>query len=240
MVAIDAVGATIDLSTTPMIGVAPARSDLVSRLAVNIHFTRDDAGLDAAMGMGFSRVRMDFSWSAVEATKGVYNFSDHDALVASLAARGMTPHLILDYGNRFYPPTGDAAFVSITVPAFAAYAKAAAAHFAGKGVTFEIWNEANLPHFWMSTPSAFQENDLTDRLTPTEASKPKGVETELARALSRDHDAEGRAADHIYLAVDVARVHVISRCWHWPASSASPSGRTADAASGRHFTRTRR
>ncbi len=154
VVAIDAVGATIDLSTTPMIVAPPGRADLASRLAVNIHFTRDDAGLDAAKGLGFSRVRMDFSWSAVESTKGVYNFSNYDALVASLAARGMTLHLILDYGNRLYPPTGDAAFVSTTVPAFAAYAKAAAAHFAGKGVTFEIWNEANLEHFWMSAPSA--------------------------------------------------------------------------------------
>jgi hypothetical protein len=153
VVAIDAVGATIDLSTTPLIAAPPERADLASRLAVNIHFTQDDAGLDAAKGIGFSRVRMDFRWSAVESTKGIYDFSNHDALVASLAARGMTLHLILDYGNRFYPPTGDAAFVSVTVPAFAAYAKAAAAHFAGKGVTFEIWNEANLEHFWMATPS---------------------------------------------------------------------------------------
>ncbi len=154
VVAFDAVGATIDLSTTPMIVAPPGRADLASRLAVNIHFTRDDAGLDTAKGMGFSRVRMDFAWSAVESTKGVYNLSNLDALVASLAARGMTLHLILDYGNRLYPPTGDAAFVSTTVPAFAACAKATAAHFVGKGVTFEIWNEANLEHFWMSAPSA--------------------------------------------------------------------------------------
>jgi hypothetical protein len=154
VVAIDAVGATIDLSTTPMIVAPPGRADLASRLAVNIHFTRDDAGLDAAKGMGFSRVRMDFAWSAVGSTKGVYNFSNLDALVASLAARGMTLHLILDYGNRLYPPTGDAAFVSTTAPAFAACAKATAAHFVGKGITFEIWNEANLEHFWMSAPSA--------------------------------------------------------------------------------------
>jgi len=152
-VAIDAVGATIDLSKTPMIAAPQGRADLASRLAANIHFTSDDAGLDAAKGMRFSRVRMDFAWSAVESTKGVYNFSNLDALVASLAARGMTLHLILDYGNRLYPPTGDAAFVSTTVPAFAACAKAAAAHFAGRGVTFEIWNEANLAHFWMSAPS---------------------------------------------------------------------------------------
>jgi hypothetical protein len=153
VVALNAIGATVDLSTTPMIAAPPASADLASRLAVNIPFTRDDAGLDAAKGMGFSRVRMDLRWGAVETAKGVYNFSDLDALVASLAARGMTLHLILDYGNRLYPPTGDAAFVSTTVPAFAACARAAAAHFAGKGVTFEIWNEANLEDFWMSAPS---------------------------------------------------------------------------------------
>jgi hypothetical protein len=153
VVAIDAVGATIDLSKAPLIAAPAGSADLASRLGVNIHFTHDDAGLDAAKRMGFSRVRMDFGWSAVESKKGVYDFSNHDALLASLAARGMTLHLILDYENLFYPPTGDVAFVSTTVPAFAAYAKAAAAHFAGKGVTFEIWNEANLAGFWMSTPS---------------------------------------------------------------------------------------
>lgn len=153
VVAIDAVGTTIDLSKAPVIAAPAGSADLASRLGVNVHFTHDDLGLGAAKSMGFSRVRMDLTWSAVESKKGVYDFSDYDALVASLAARGMTAHLILDYGNRFYPPTGDFAFVSTTVPAFAAYAKAAAAHFAGKGVTFEIWNEANLAGFWFSTPS---------------------------------------------------------------------------------------
>jgi hypothetical protein len=165
VVAIDTVGATIDLSTAPIIAAPPGSADLASRLGVNIHFTRDDAGLDAARRMGFSRVRMDFTWSAVESKKGVYDFSNHDALVASLAARGMTLHLILDYTNRLYPPTGDPAFVSATVPAFAAYAKAAAAHFAGKGVTFEIWNEANLAFFWMSAPSPLDYAALASATT---------------------------------------------------------------------------
>jgi hypothetical protein len=166
VVAIDTVGVTIDLSTASLIPAPPGSADLGSRLGVNVHFTRDDAGLDAAWRMGFSRVRMDFAWNDVERAKGVYNFSNLDALVASLAARGMTLHVILGYRNPLYPPTGDAAFVSTTVPAFAACARAAAAHFAGKGVTFEVWNEANLADFWLSAPSPSDYAALANAAIP--------------------------------------------------------------------------
>src|SRR5262249_4970745 len=97
-----------------------------------------------------------FGWSGVETTKGAYDFSALDALVGSLSSRGMTLHLILDYANPLYPPTGDPNFVSTTVPAFAAVSQAAAIHFAGKGVTYEIWNEANLDGFWPPAVDAAQ------------------------------------------------------------------------------------
>lgn len=151
----DALGQTIDLFA-PIFPAPAGAADLSSRLGVNIHFFKDDKALDLAKGLGFSRVRMDFSWFDVEKTRGVYDFSFLDTLVDSLAARGMTLHLILDYGNGNYPPTGDAAFVSTTVPAFAACAKATAAHFAGKNVTYEVWNEANIKQFWPPAPDPAQ------------------------------------------------------------------------------------
>src|SRR2546426_5265300 len=43
-----------------------------------------------------------------------------------------------------------------TIKAFGDYAEAAARHFAGHGVRYEIWNEPNWPVFWMPTPDSSQ------------------------------------------------------------------------------------
>jgi hypothetical protein len=150
---IDAVASSLD-PAAPLIAPPPGSSDLASRLAVNIHFTKDDAALDIARDAGFSTVRMDLGWGGVERTQGAYDFGALDGLVASLAARSMRLHLILDYFNPLYPGADAADYETTTVPAFAAMSGAAAAHFAGKNVTFEIWNEPNLAGFWPPTPDA--------------------------------------------------------------------------------------
>ncbi len=154
VVAWDVLPAAIDPTSTP-VAAPQGAGDLASRLGVNIHFTSDDKALDIIAAAGFSRVRMDLGWSAVEQTQGAYDFSAFDALVASLAARGLKLHLILDYFNPLYPMPGDPAFATTTVPAFAAVSKAAAAHFAGKGVTYEVWNEEN-GGFWPPMADATQ------------------------------------------------------------------------------------
>jgi hypothetical protein len=149
----DALAPSIDPSGT--VTPAPAGADdLASRLAVNIHFTKDDRALDIAKTMGFSAVRMDLGWSGVERTKGAYDFSALDGLVASLDARSMRLHLILDYFDALYPGADSPDFAAVTVPAFAALAKACAGHFKGKKVTYEIWNEPNLDGFWPPSANA--------------------------------------------------------------------------------------
>lgn len=154
VVAWDVLPASVDPTSTP-IAAPQGAGDLTSRLGVNIHFTADDKALDIIAAAGFSRVRMDLGWQGVEQTQGVYDFSAFDALVASLALRGLKLHLILDYFNPLYPMPGDPAFATSTVPAFAAVSKAAAAHFAGKGVTYEVWNEEN-GGFWPPMADATQ------------------------------------------------------------------------------------
>ncbi|HEY1696226.1 MAG TPA: cellulase family glycosylhydrolase [Polyangiaceae bacterium] len=150
----DVLPATLD-PTAPPIAAPAGAGDLKSRLGVNIHFTSDDQALDIIAAAGFSRVRMDLGWGGVETTKGVYDFSAFDALVASLASRGLSLHLILDYFNPLYPDPTDAGLSPTTVTAFAAVSKAAAAHFAGEGVTYEVWNEEN-GGFWPPAASPAQ------------------------------------------------------------------------------------
>jgi hypothetical protein len=121
---------------------------------VNIHFTDPAAGeMERFAEAGYRLARMDLSWGAVERTPGDYNFAAYDRLVAHLARAGARPLFILDYGNRLYDG-GRSPYTEAGRAAFARYAAAAAAHFRGKGVLWEIWNEPNLAQFWKPAPSA--------------------------------------------------------------------------------------
>ena len=63
--------------------------------------------------------------------------------------------VILDYGNPLYdggaPPRTDGAR-----QAFARWAVAAAKHFQGRGMMWEIYNEPNNAQFWPPRPKAEQ------------------------------------------------------------------------------------
>ena len=120
-------------------------------LGVNIHFVGAEtkqAGLIA--DAGFRVARMDFAWDSIEKTKGEYNFKPYDDLVKTLAAEGIRPYFILDYGNSLYekvsPSTDEGR------AAFARFAAAGAEHFKGKGVIWELWNEPN-GGFWQPKPN---------------------------------------------------------------------------------------
>ncbi|HET7539026.1 MAG TPA: cellulase family glycosylhydrolase [Polyangiaceae bacterium] len=155
--AIDAFRATLEPSALLLMAAPHGATDLASRLAVNLHGIQDERALDIAHDAGFSAVRVDLVWASVERALGVYDFSQFDALVSALAARGMRLHLIVDYTNDLYPALDSAQFQTTTVPAFAAVASAFARHFAGRDVSYEIWNEPNNEQFWpaSSGPSRY-------------------------------------------------------------------------------------
>ena len=104
----------------------------------------------AAAGFGF--VRMDFFWGHVERVKSKYDFAGYDKLVEALSARGIRILFILDYGNKLY---GNELAVATEEQrqAFARFAAAAAAHFKGRGVLWELWNEPNISQFWCPQPN---------------------------------------------------------------------------------------
>jgi hypothetical protein len=121
---------------------------------VNIHFTDPAAGeMERFAEAGFRLARMDLSWGGVERAAGEYNFAAYDRLVAHLARAGARPLFILDYGNRLYDG-GRAPHTEAGRAAFVRFAAAAAEHFRGKGVLWEIWNEPNLAQFWKPEPNA--------------------------------------------------------------------------------------
>jgi polysaccharide biosynthesis protein PslG len=157
------VGASLNAADLP-------ESVLPQGVGVNIHFARGHAGdLDFIAAAGFRFVRMDFGWAGIERKKGEYDWSAYDELTANLEKRGMRALYILDYSNPLYeetvvsknPITGkeqkDVASPQHpeSVAAFARWAGAAAKHFAGRRIIWEIWNEPNIS-FWKPKPDVKQ------------------------------------------------------------------------------------
>ena len=139
-------------------------------VGVNIHFTGGHAReLDLIAAAGFKVVRMDFSWSGTERQKGEYDWSAYDDLTGELDRRGLRAMYILDYSNALYeeavvtedPVTHQTHRDTASpqhpesVAAFARWAAAAAKHYRGRHVIWEVWNEPNIG-FWKPRPDVKQ------------------------------------------------------------------------------------
>ena len=128
-------------------------------LGVNIHFTDPRAGeIEMLVEGGFRWVRMDFAWEATEREKGKYDFTAYDRLLANLEKHHLRTMLILDYANRHYDqglsPASDEGR-----KAFARWAVAAARHFRGRDILWEMHNEPNI-QFWKPKPDVQQYIEL--------------------------------------------------------------------------------
>ena len=144
-------------------------------VGVNIHFVTGHArDLDLITNAGFRFVRMDFSWEATERKAGIYDWTEYDELTAHLEQRGLRALYILDYVNGLYEPMVDARRAvgepapekhvasprhPESVAAFARWAAAAAVHFRGRHVVWEIYNEPN-GGFWRPKPDAAEYTTL--------------------------------------------------------------------------------
>ena len=120
-------------------------------LGINIHstdFLPGEMPLFAATGATWTR--MDFGWGKIEKTRGIYDFSEYERLLQQLEARRIRPIFILGYGNKLYSDVSPATPESRA--AYARWCAAAAMHFRGHGILWEIWNEPN--GFWRPKPNA--------------------------------------------------------------------------------------
>ena len=130
----------------------PARTEL-GLIGVNVHRLRGNAPLDLAREAGFRFVRTDLLWDQVE-RRGAYRFFAYDSLMNALEARGMGALWILDYGHPDHG--GKVPRTAEDIAAFGRFAEAAARHFKGRDVRYEIWNEPDLMQFWPPKPNAQQ------------------------------------------------------------------------------------
>lgn len=124
-------------------------------LGVNIHFTDPRPGeveMMAAAGMRWAR--MDFHWGGTEREKGKYDFLAFERLLAALEQHKVRSLWILDYSNRHYDE-GLSPYSDEGRKAFARWAAAAAKHFRGHGILWEMYNEPNIG-FWKPKPDVKQ------------------------------------------------------------------------------------
>jgi polysaccharide biosynthesis protein PslG len=143
-------------------------------VGVNIHFvTGHQQDLDLIAAAGFKFIRMDFGWEATEPKKGEYKWKDYEELLSKLDQRGIRALFILDYSHHLYEPEVSSPHPFNGAPhkttaspqhpeslaAYANWAAAAATHFKGRHVIWEIWNEPNI-QFWNPKPDAHQYTEL--------------------------------------------------------------------------------
>ena len=138
----------VSLAARAEVIAPPVAGGFPAGVGFNMHVAGTDQDWDAIKAAGATFVRKDFAWTAIEKTKGVYDFSGYDLAVKAMEARGIRGLFILDYGNPLYgqPQKTDAGR-----EAYAKWAAAAAAHFKGHHITWEIWNEPNVG-FWGKSP----------------------------------------------------------------------------------------
>jgi hypothetical protein len=152
----------------PGLGQIPA-AVIPQGVGVNIHFVRGrERDLDRIAAAGFKFIRMDFNWQEIERGPGQYTWEAYDELTANLKKRGLRAIYILDYCHPDYEPVVDSVHAvgprtpekhiasprhPESIAAFARWSAAAARHFHGQNVIWEIYNEPN-GDFWRPKPDA--------------------------------------------------------------------------------------
>ncbi len=135
---------------SPTVSTAPI---IPQGFGVNIDFTEPRPGeIKLISEGGFRWVRMDLKWDTTERESGRYDFTAYDRLMAELELYKLRALFILDYGNPLYDK-GAPPRTELARQAFARWAVAAAKHFAGRDVLWEVYNEPNHQMFWPPHPN---------------------------------------------------------------------------------------
>jgi MYXO-CTERM domain-containing protein len=132
-------------------------------LGLNTHQSAT-VGLDATRDAGLRWVRIDLNWYDAQPSSGAPDFTLFDGIVDGATARGLSVLAVLAYTPAWASAgdtKGDGPINDVPVAgAYAAFASAAATHFAGKVTHYELWNEPNLGLFFEGTPDDYVQRVL--------------------------------------------------------------------------------
>lgn len=105
--------------------------------------------IDEIYEVGYRGFRRGLYWNVVEIEKGTYDFSKWQTEFDHAQAKGMRICVSLFGGNKLYENDGKGGIQTEGGrKGYANFAAAAAEHFKGYPILWEIWNEPNVRSFW--------------------------------------------------------------------------------------------
>src|SRR5436190_3041421 len=168
VLATNAGGTTTAVSAAAAVVAAPAAASARFGVACggNVHnFTATDLAryFDGVKAAGATWVRIDLNWNLIQyAGPASYDWASFDRVVNSARARGLNVLAGMLYTPPWARPAGtESTYAPTNVADYAAFAKAAAAHYGPLGVhAYEIWNEPNIVNFWAPGPDPAKYTQL--------------------------------------------------------------------------------
>lgn len=150
--------ATVPTATTPTATRAVPKTTAMGLSYGDTLFWKSAADLahtlDDAVAVHATWIRADLSWNNIQPTSSTsYNWGPFDAIVSAAKARGLKVLPIIGYTPAWARSSGCTNWncPPADPSAFAAFATAAAKRYAAQGVhTWEVWNEPNIPIFWVA------------------------------------------------------------------------------------------
>lgn len=123
---------------------------------------------------GVRFMRRGFYWNTIEKEKGVYDFTEYDAMLDQADTLGIRIlGCLFSNDKSLYetdaPHKGRALQTEAGRQGFAAFAAACAAHYKGRTIYWEIWNEPNVQTFWRKGKHNSEEfaNEYSDLVLAT-------------------------------------------------------------------------
>lgn len=178
------------------IGISPGAS-IGSLSAADL-----DRELALAKDAGAFSIRVDIDWSAIESTRGRFDWAKTDQVIDAIAAHGMCPYGLIAYTPRWArvaAAVNDSHSRPANASQFAAFAKTAVQRYQNRVNLWEVWNEPNIVSFFKPKPDVAAYSTLL-RLTYQAIKQVQPNSTVLAGGMAPAEDSGGNISGTSFLA----------------------------------------
>jgi hypothetical protein len=188
-----AVAAAVGLGLT-LLPAAPASATASQRVA-GTFFGMHDGDPTTWPSATIGEIRLwdsGVNWRQIETSNGVFNFTHLDAEVAAARAHGARVLLVLGQTPRFHSTKpgkrgsyGLGAASMPTQTAWTNYVFKVVNRYKGRGVDYQVWNEANVAGYWNGTAAQMAKlTRITSRIVNNNDSRAKVVSPAMATRLT--------------------------------------------------------